>query len=450
MHFEEPCEGDESECEKVQRVEECVSRKSESTMSTKKVIQESRELNRELAGLIAERESLMSKLMDLDKVLEREEETIAPLSTTSKAVESLNSPAMCESTTGPAVESSNSPAMPIVVVTKAPAVEDEANYIIVEEDAISKVYFELPEDLRDKYHDEASGSEDELAEDLNLAFHGYANLMENHVIGEMLMRYDGAASQSTCDGHTKYINGVEVFQKCTVRSNFIFWEIKNFPRYRIRCPEVRWDGKCLRDLFFENPDPIDGFLFVQYLCSTLPYKKCCVHMQVFICFHLDPLVQFFTVEHEVFENKSTVYRMHSRVIREIEKWLKNVHKEKYDFLHKYSDFQFLDFYLHPFWRSKMNIEYLYNYEEIVAGTSFRSARSYFDTFDDIDTSDMSGGDYIYMHHRDLCESDGPEQSRKRKRYSTWRRKDRPDTESNASESDASEPDAEECNASVNE
>ena len=40
----------------------------------------------------------------------------------------------------------------------------------------------------------------------------------------------------------------------------------------------------------------------------------------------------------------------------------------------------------------MNIEYLYNYEEIIAGTSFRPARSYFDTFDDIDTSDAQESD----------------------------------------------------------
>ena len=105
-----------------------MSRKSESTMNTRKVIQESRELNNELAGLIADRERLMSKLMDLDKVLEKEEEMRATVSTTSKAVESLNSPATCVSTTEQAVESSNSPAMPVVVVTKAPAVEDEANY----------------------------------------------------------------------------------------------------------------------------------------------------------------------------------------------------------------------------------------------------------------------------------------------------------------------------------
>ena len=430
----------------MQKVEECVSRKSESTLSTRKVIQESRELNNELAGLIAERERLMSELMDVDKGLEKEEEMKAPVSTTSKAVESLNSPATCVSTTEQAVESLNSPEMPVVIVTKAPAVEDEANYIIVEEDAISKVYFEMPEDLYDKYHYDYFGSEDKLAEDLNMAFHGYANLVENHVIGEMLMRYDGTVGQNLCDGHTKYINGVEVFQKCTVRSNSIFLEVKNFPRYRIRCPEKRWDNKCLRELFFENPDPIDGFLFVQYLCSTLPYKKCCVHMQVFICFHLDPLVQFYSVEHEVFENKSTVYRMHSRIIREIDKWFKSVHKRKYDFFHKYSDFQFLDFYLHPLRRNEMNIEYLYNYEEFIAGTSFQSVRSYFDTFDDIDTSDMSGGDYMYLHHRDVCESDGPEQSRKQKRKRKRNReKDQADTESNASE-----PHAEESNACIPE
>ena len=147
--------------------EECAS-ESECTVSTKKVIERTREMNSELAELIAERERLISRLVDFDKILDREVngvqdiiETIAPVSTTSKAV-----------------ESSNSPAVPVLVVTKAPVEEKEANYIIVEEDAISKVYFEMPEDLRDKYHDESSGSEDELAEDLNMAFHGYANLME--------------------------------------------------------------------------------------------------------------------------------------------------------------------------------------------------------------------------------------------------------------------------------
>ena len=384
--FFEPCEG-VSDIELVPKIEECASRKSESTSCTRKVIQESRELNNELARLIAERERLMSKLMNLDIVIEKEEETKAPVSTIGEAVESLNSPAPCEVTTEQAVESSNSSAMPVVIVTKATAEEEEANCIIVKEDAISKVYFEIPEDMHEKYQDEYSGLDDKLAEDLNLAFHCYAKLMKNQMISEMLMCYDGAVGQNSCDGHTKYINGVEVFQKCKVQSKFIFWEVKNFPRYKIRCPEKRWDGKCLHDLFFENPDPVDAFLFVQYLCSTLPYKKCCVHIQLFVCFHLDPLVQFFTVDHEVFENNSTVYHMHSIVIRRIDKWFKCVHKKKYEFLHKYSDTQFLDHYLHPFWRSKMNIEYLYNYEEIIAGTSFRSAQSYFDTFEDVVTSD---------------------------------------------------------------
>ena len=87
---------------------------------------------------------------------------------------------------------------------------------------------------------------------------------------------------------------------------------------------------------------------------------------------------------------------------------------------------------------------MYHYEEVFAGTSFRSARSFFDTFDDIDSSDIDT-DLYYLE----MEMYSPEQSRKRKRYKTWR-SEQPDTESDASEPDAPEPDAEEQNASVPE
>ena len=83
---------------------------------------------------------------------------------------------------------------------------------------------------------------------------------------------------------------------------------------------------------------------------------------------------------------------------------------------------------------------MYNYEEVFAGTSFRSARSFFDTFDDIDSSDVDT-DLYYLE----MEMYSPEQTRKRKRYKTWKR-EQPDTESDESEPDAPKFNAEEQKA----
>ena len=92
------------------------------TVSTKRVIERTREMNAELSELIAQRERWIARFVELNQSIAN---SMAPISTTINAVESLNSPANIDSTTGQAVESLNSPAIPEVVVTKVPVDDDE-------------------------------------------------------------------------------------------------------------------------------------------------------------------------------------------------------------------------------------------------------------------------------------------------------------------------------------
>ena len=325
-------------------------------------LKKSRKLNDELEEMMSKRVELLEKFSKLNES--------TPPTTTPVSVPIESATRESQITLAPLEE----------------GVEEVVKPPVVHERDVPFVYIEMPVDMRLILDENpVDPSKFQLGED-SIFYEFMKYHSTNDDIRELFERYD--LPRSPCVGHIEYVYANEVFKLCYLDSHRIFWELMNFPRYIIRCPETRFDGRSLGELFFNNQDPLDLFLFAQYVCTSLEYEKTQISLQLFVCFHCDPLVRYFTVDHTIFKNNSSVYRFHGQIIREIYKWFYKTLDDECDFLFPYMDFEFIDYFLTPFRRSKRykrDMNYLLCWEELINNDSFKSARSYFDPF--FDSSD---------------------------------------------------------------